>query len=445
MLGFQTSGNATITVFDNNPVLSTDPWIHGNPYFGSWSHPFEISQDEIDNISRSKYIWFSHGHPDHLDSSSYEVLKDSTWLIPDHYGDRIFNSFKDRFSVIKIKSNTWFKISPNVKIKSFADWNQDAALIIDIGGKDCICNINDGSLLGWERTVKNIVSGYKNRFLLKLINWGDADMINLFDQDGNFIRPSLSNEEPLGLSFSYHMKRLNCNYAIPFSSFHRYSRTDSGHMNEFITPQKKYYEGFNEKYGTLLTSHGRWNTELEDYETQIKKEVDNKLIDPIHFGDSYSDELDQEEFNALKDYFLKFDHLKKFFGKIIFKVGNKPYEINFSNKNTMIEFEVPRTSLMKAIHYEIFDDLLIGNFMKTKLINIESLYPNFSPYVAKYGDNGLSKSSLELKKYFDYYKINSANYWRDLLRIKTEDIIRKTGLNDTNCIQPLRKIKRKYF
>ena len=43
MLGFETVGNATLTVFDDKPVLSTDPWIDGNPYFGSWTHPYKIS------------------------------------------------------------------------------------------------------------------------------------------------------------------------------------------------------------------------------------------------------------------------------------------------------------------------------------------------------------------------------------------------------------------
>ena len=41
--------------------------------------------------------------------------------------------------------------------------------------------------------------------------------------------------------------------------------------------------------------------------------------------------------------------------------------------------------------------MLIGNFMKTQLINIKSLYPDFIPYVAKYADNGLARSEEELK------------------------------------------------
>ena len=73
---------------------------------------------------------------------------------------------------------------------------------------------------------------------------------------------------------------------------------------------------------------------------------------------------------------------------------------------------------------KIFDDLLIGNFMKTRLINVPSLYPDFNPYVTKYGDNGGAHSSKELKKYFDYYKFKSANFWVDFLKIKTETLIR---------------------
>jgi len=95
-----------------------------------------------------------------------------------------------------------------------------------------------------------------------------------------------------------------------------------------------------------------------------------------------------------------------------------------SNEEKGIEFGAPRNSLIFSIKNNIFDDILIGNFMKTKLINVPSLYPDFTPYVTKYGDNGMARSDEELKKYFDYYKLNSTNYWLDYLKIKSEDIIR---------------------
>ena len=54
MIGFETIGNATVTVFDDKPMLSTDPWIFGNPYFGSWGHSYKITKPQLDNIKNSK-------------------------------------------------------------------------------------------------------------------------------------------------------------------------------------------------------------------------------------------------------------------------------------------------------------------------------------------------------------------------------------------------------
>src|SRR5262249_44787619 len=69
----------------------------------------------------------------------------------------------------------------------------------------------------------------------------------------------------------------------------------------------------------------------------------------------------------------------------------------------------PRHSLMMAIQYEIFDDMLIGNFMKTTLHGklkdrTPTLYPYFTPYVTKYADNGRAKSKQELTAYFEEHK-----------------------------------------
>jgi hypothetical protein len=64
---------------------------------------------------------------------------------------------------------------------------------------------------------------------------------------------------------------------------------------------------------------------------------------------------------------------------------------------------------MIAINYEIFDDMLIGNFMKTTLhgklkSRTPTLHPYFEPYVPKYADNGRAKSKKDLELYFKEYK-----------------------------------------
>ena len=106
-----------------------------------------------------------------------------------------------------------------------------------------------------------------------------------------------------------------------------------------------------------------------------------------------------------------------------------------------IKFETPRNSLVTAIDNNIFDDILIGNFSKVQLIDVPSLYPNFTPYVTKYGDNGNSRSQKELKKYFNYYRLNSVNFWSEFLKIKSAEIIRQKLNNHKKIKKIAKKIK----
>ena len=173
------------------------------------------------------------------------------------------------------------------------------------------------------------------------------------------------------------------------------------------------------------------------------KENNNEIKDPEFFGDNWSEELNTSEKNQLFEYFKRFDHIKKKFGFITFIVGNKENTLKLSNRKEGIIFETPRNSLVQAIKHNVFDDVLIGNFMKTRLINVDSLVPDFSPYVTKYGDNGNARTESELKDYFDYYKLNSANYWMDFLRIKSEHIIRTSLKNHKNLYKIAKFAKNK--
>ena len=139
------------------------------------------------------------------------------------------------------------------------------------------------------------------------------------------------------------------------------------------------------------------------------------------------------------------EHLKKKFGEIIFNVGGKELIIKLSNRKEKIRFSAPKSSLVTAIKNEIFDDMLIGNFMKTQLINVKSLYPDFIPYVSKYADNGLAKSKEELKEYFKHYELTSANYWRDLFIINTEGFVRKSFSVNSPIYKAARIIHKKFI
>ncbi len=426
MIGFETIGNATLTAFDDGKsILSTDPWIDGHPYFGSWGHKYRIPKEQVNNIKNAQYIWLSHGHPDHIDGKSFHYFEGSTLLIPDHYGDRIFNYFSKKYECIKVKSNTWMQLSQNIRIKSYADWFQDASLLVEILGKDIIFNQNDGNSMGWGKTIRNSLKGYQNRFLLKAVAYGDADMINIYDADGKFVRPQAANKPDIPRQYKRLMKKWDCNLAIPFSAEHKYVRDDAIHMNKYLSHLFEDHKPFKNEAGELLPVYLRWDSEKSTYITIEVEENDSEIITADSIGDNRSDELDAKDKLDLERYFKTFAKLPKQFGVIGFRVGNKDFEVKLSNKKPQILFEAPRKSLMSSVRNEIFDDMLIGNFMKTTLVGVQSLYPHFTPYVGKYGDNGLARSESELQAYFDYYKMNSADYWRDMMMFKTEQIVRE--------------------
>lgn len=445
MIGFETIGNATAIFFDDVPILATDPWILGKPYFGSWGHKYEIPKNQLDNIKKCKYIWLSHGHPDHIDPDSLDIFKDKKIILAKHYGSRIFKDLVSRgFNCVELKNNIWLELSNKIRIKNFADWNQDSALIVEIDKKDIVLNLNDGQALGWSKVIKKIIENYKTRFLLRLVSWGDADMINFYNHHNDFVLPLAAEKKPCGQSYSYHLKKWKCNMILPFSSLHRYVRDDSVKMNKFVTPLEMHYEKFDSKNGEMLPAFIQWNTAKQNFCKINPKENKNEIIKADYFGDYWSDTLDKNDENIISDYFIKFEHLKKKFGFLSFNIGNKEMNLKLSNRKEGIRFSTPRNSLIYAIKNNIFDDVLIGNFMKVQLIDVPSLYPDFTPYVSKYGDNGGARSLKEIKEYFDYYKLNSANYWFDMLNLKTEEIVRAKLAKNKSIYFLARSIKRAF-
>ena len=137
------------------------------------------------------------------------------------------------------------------------------------------------------------------------------------------------------------------------------------------------------------------------------------------FGDNWKDELSIEDKKIVEEYFKKFLSFKEKIGFISCVVGGKELNLKFDGPSSKgISFELPRNSLVTACKNKVFDDLLIGNFMKTKLYNLRSLYDpnvNFTYEICKVGDNGHAYSNEELKKYKNYYaKKMGMEYFFDL-------------------------------
>lgn len=411
-LGFETCGNATIIAYENGaPIVATDPWILGRPYFGSWAMPYKMQDRQVEAIKSARFIWMSHGHPDHLNQESLDALRHAIFLIPAHCNKRILNDLtRQGVCAVEVRTNEWLPLSANVKIMTFPDWNQDAACILAIGDDACVLNLNDGFGFGSEWSIKKHLSPFATRFCLKLINYGDGDMFNFQDETGARILPSLQGIEApgtaLGPRYSALLEKWRCTHTGAFSCNHVYSRTDSIWAAKYEAPYELHSAGFDARKGTFLPGYINYDAEHDEVDAIAPEPADRVVHDPAAFGDNWSESLEKEEKSAATAYFQRFDALHRNFGFINLRVGQADHFIKLRGpKKRGITFEAPRCSLMTAIRYNIFDDLLIGNFVKTTLHGgVNSLYPDFSPYVAKYGDNGLAYSEADLTRYFKYYR-----------------------------------------
>ena len=406
MIGFETIGNATLILHDDRPLLATDPWLSGRAYFGSWGLPYEIPSAQEESILGCRYVWISHGHPDHLDVESIARLTDKEFLLPDHVGGRIARDLRKLGLNVRIlPDRKWVRISPHIEILCISDFYQDAILLANVNGR-LLVNINDASDRGWGRSVRKIARRFPQSFLLKLFGHGDVDMNNFFDEDGRRCVPLV--KRPLGAQISFWAAIFGTRWVVPFSSTHRYQRTDSLWANEWVASFEDYREGLVESRFELLPAFIRWDCQTDTFEEISPRSLTLKPQEPEAFGDSWSDVLGADDLARLQSYVRARKLLQTHFGFVRFVVGGKEnlIEVDPSKRHVGISFEVPRTSLMAAVEHEIFDDLMIGNFMKATLHGVDQA--EFDRYfkrpVCKLGDNGRAMSDKEVARYFATYR-----------------------------------------
>lgn len=441
-LGFETLGNATVLCHDRVPVLVTDPWLTGEPYFGSWTFSHDVPAEQLDAIGRARFVWFSHGHPDHLSFDSLRLLHPETVLLPDHVGGRIAGFLRgEGYQVQVLRDREWTQLSDRIRVMCLADYNQDGILLVDIGGR-LVVNFNDASDRNWGRFVASVARRFETSVLLRLSGFGDADMINFHTEDGAFVPPPAAKRAPIGPRIAQMSEALGATHFVPFSSMHKYQRSDSVWANPYTTELEDYAVGFESKRTELLPAFVRWDCTNDEVTLLAPPERPRRIAEPGEYGDDWSDELEPADVAALDAYIRSVRHLERHFDFVNFRVGGRDNRIEL-NRRTLesgITFEVPRGSLMTAVRYEIFDDLLIGNFMRTILHGDARLYPHFTPYVAKYADNGRARTRAELRRYhLAYLRRSPLDYLRDRLERRSRDTVRSIVQDDSAVYRVTRK------
>ena len=166
---------------------------------------------------------------------------------PTTSGGRIAGDLaRDGYRVEVLPDQTWVRISDRVRVLCIADEGQDAVLLVDVGGR-LVVNLNDAQDRGWGSLVKRVIRAFPRSFLLRLSGYGDADMINFVDDDGvPGPEPGPAAHESgfeVGADVARMTETFGASHFVPFSSFHRYQRTDSVWANAWTTPVAEYAAG----------------------------------------------------------------------------------------------------------------------------------------------------------------------------------------------------------
>lgn len=410
---FETFGNAIVTVYeDGAPVLATDPWLKGTCYFGSWAHEVALSERQLADVINAEAIWISHGHPDHLHPESLSLLpKGKKIYLPDHYSSEIADFLReDGFDVTVMKYRQWFKLSDNVRICCMDNINQDAILVVETRD-GLLINKNDSPFFGEESFLKGLIKKFpKDKTYTTALCAIDADMKNFVDADGQRLLQKPDELKPGAIwSVARELSKIGVGHFCCSSSQHKYVRTDSLWANDYRVGWEDVSKYWSRPDVDIIKPYSRVNMTSGEV---ISRDVagNTSIIDPEELvqEDDWTEKLTPEEWKTVEDFFMQFETLIPVCDFVALTVGDEKKTIWIGGAEIVgrakgVHFMVPRKSLLECLEYGYFDDLLIGNFMKTELINM-GLYPEFTPRLAKYGGNAKVYAANQLSNFKRHYR-----------------------------------------
>jgi hypothetical protein len=389
-LSFETMGNATLVVReDGRPVLATDPWLVGTAYFGSWALDHDLTPEQIASVAAAGHIWISHGHPDHLHPESLSLLpRTQPLLVPDHYHPEMREYLESLgFSVRVLRFKAWTPLTGAVRVMCLENENQDAVLLIEAGDA-LLVNANDSQTYGHERCLARLIACYPKTYLLSLCAI-DADMINVVDAQGRMVTPAPNAWKPGTIvAVADRCTRLGVQRFCCFSSQHVYVRADSAWANPYRITWAEMRTYWNSPTCELIEPFV--TVDLADGRVQ-RNHPGQPESDRVPHGtgaDDWGERMTAADWADVEAFITKFVTLRRHLDFLAFVVAGEQRTIRLRpagrRRERGIRFFAPRRSLVDAARGGYFDDLLIGNFARTQLVDT-SLYPHFTPLVAKFG------------------------------------------------------------
>tara|TARA_B100002052_G_scaffold56578_1_gene49790 strand:+ start:10321 stop:11655 length:1335 start_codon:yes stop_codon:yes gene_type:complete len=175
--------SATVLIEYQQTKILTDPWLLGEPYYGSWTHYPEINVD-WDMFNDVDYIYISHIHPDHMSKETLDKIKPEIPILVHSYEEKFVKNNLERWGrkVIELGHGEEFDCGDGLNIKIYAADNCnpelcykffgcgkmegkmgstgiDTLCVIE-NGKHVILNVNDCPLSLSTNTINKVLEDH---------------------------------------------------------------------------------------------------------------------------------------------------------------------------------------------------------------------------------------------------------------------------------------------
>src|SRR5262249_1968940 len=148
-----------------------------------------------------------------------------------------------------------------------------------------------------------------------------------FDESGRRLR--LPDRVPLGQTIAQQCEYYGVRYFIPFSSMHRYQRSDSAWAAPVAASLADYSNGFHSATSEALPPFVRYDCGGGRFDRIDPQETPTELFAPETFGDHWAEALEPGEPERVESYFRRVRKLDGALASIRVRVGGRDHTIRF--------------------------------------------------------------------------------------------------------------------
>ena len=363
-LQLRTIGHACLLILeDGEPILATDPWLIGSVYWRSWWLEKYPSEDDIDLVRRSRYLYITHSHLDHFHWPSlrrlgpHRVLHSAfpNYAIPGFLESRGFRNGT-------LAPLTWYAPSDKVRVCSVPVPFDDSIMIVDTPDA-VIFNINDAAprrvLLERIRQTFNPTA----KTVIALKSYSPASAAALTFQNG--VRTPIKTKKDFAQVAINIANALGADYFVPFASQAFFNREDSKWANDHkVTYEnlKNYWSGTKAKlcqpFVTMDLKSFAWTS---DYDAVKRSQTDAQLA-RVHEEEEQEKSFawPEQDIVKLKNYLDEIYFLRWLYRKGIgWRLTSSGRELFYRSKTRTIETAIPEEhDFIISLPDKVLDDAL---------------------------------------------------------------------------------------